>query len=100
MDTAAPLQNERIVGLERELALTREQLEQAQSFVFGARCAAARKAGRGLWVKEMDMSGMRAGVWGETEGLGEWMLIKVSPFLHCLFLLLFSMLIWLRIPNL
>jgi hypothetical protein len=77
-----------IAHLKQQLATAEERLERAQSFVFDLRCLAARKEGRGIWIRERDSSGMRAGIWDEKEGLGSWILIKVSSTL-ILFLLLF-----------
>jgi hypothetical protein len=84
MDTFTSPPDE-IVSLKYRLALAEERLEQAQSFVFDLRCLAARKEGRGLWIREGDRSGMRAAVWIEEERLGPFSLIKVSSTsLHAL----------------
>lgn len=79
MNDATSSPADEIATLKFRLATAENRLERAQSFVFDLRCLGARKDGRGLWVRERDRSGMRAGAWGETEGLGPWNLIKVSP---------------------
>lgn len=68
---------EEIDDLKRQLAIAAKRLEQAQSFIFDLRCLAAKREERGLWVRERDRSGINAAVWGENEGLGSWVSIKV-----------------------
>jgi hypothetical protein len=57
-----------IAHLEQQLATAEERLEKAQSFVFDLRCLAARKEGRGIWMRERDSSGMRTGIWTRRKG--------------------------------
>jgi hypothetical protein len=71
-----------IAHLKHLLAIAEERLERAQSFVFDLRCLAARKEGKGIWMRERDSSGMKAGIWDEKEALGSWILIKVSSTLN------------------
>lgn len=72
-------QTAKIEQLEKKLATAEKRLGEVQTFVFGLRCAAARKVKRAMWVREKDRSGLRYAVWGEKkEDLGAHVLIKVS----------------------
>lgn len=69
-----------IARLRKQLEEAEERLELAQSLVFNLRCTAARKEGRGLWMRDNDKSGLREAVWKEKQDLGAWVLLKVSCF--------------------
>jgi hypothetical protein len=67
-----------IVHLKRQLVIAEERLERAQRLFLHLRCLAARKGQRGFWMRDRDQSGLRSTLWGEKDGLGSWILVKVN----------------------